>query len=177
MAREHLSYSANEGVFRWKTKRRGVRQGSVAGCNCNGYVIIIFLGVRIYAHRLAWLYEHGEWPRLEIDHINNVKNDNRISNLRLATSTQNKLNRPLQKSNKSGHRGVFWRKQSAKWVAIGTINKKIKHLGSFKNIEDAINAYERFSEENHGQFAAKYGASKDELSMVARNSTNGGIRT
>ena len=94
--KEHLSYDYATGVFiNLRNKPgRGGGIGSVAGnSNVNGYVYIKVMGKRYMAHRLAWLYHYGEWPVNEIDHINNIKDDNRICNLRDVTHSENQQNR------------------------------------------------------------------------------------
>ena len=98
------------------------------------------------AHRLAWLYVHGEWPAEEIDHLNRVRSDNRISNLRLATQAENKQNTSLRRDSTSGHKGVSWHKRDKKWVAEIKLHGKKHYLGYFNNINDAIAA--RKSEES-----------------------------
>ena len=81
-----LSYNTDTGEFRWRVTRRGAaRAGSVAGCvRHDGYVRIAIDGKRYLAHRLAWLYVHGELVP-ELDHANGVRSDNRLDNLRPAT--------------------------------------------------------------------------------------------
>lgn len=92
------------------------------------------------AHRLAWIYVHGDIPNCQIDHINRIKTDNRIINLRLATGSQNTHNAEAHKRSKSGIRGVYWDKSRQKWHAeIMRMNKK-KHLGRFDLLEDARTA-------------------------------------
>ena len=104
---------------------------------------------RIYrAHRLAWLIVYGSFPPDQIDHINGVKHDNRIMNLRAVTHAENSRNRPLYIGNKSGHTGIFYNKRMKKWVAqIGGTDKRV-NLGSFENKEDAIEA-RRIAEINY----------------------------
>jgi hypothetical protein len=123
------------------------------GVSRSGYVEIR-LDRRLYrAHRLAWLHVHGAWPVHEIDHINGEKADNRIANLRDATSGQNKANQTrLRADNTSGHRGVSWSKANRKWFA------KIKHagrqklLGYFDSKEAAVEAYELAAASRFGEF-------------------------
>ena len=92
------------------------------------------------AHRLAYLYVYGEMPEGKLDHKDQDKTNNAISNLRPATNSQNGLNRGLPANNKSGHKGVHWSQNAQKWVAYIKIDRKRRHLGCFDNIEDAISA-------------------------------------
>jgi len=89
---------------------------------------------------------------IEIDHINMVKDDNRISNLRECTRSQNNANRLTCKSNKSGAKGVCRHKQTGKWMAKMTKDNKSIHLGLFENIEDAAQAYAEAAKKYHGEF-------------------------
>ena len=139
--RELLEYFPETGIFRWRVSRQRVRVGSIAGClNGDGYLTIMVDGKKHRAHRLAWLYVHGTWPKDQIDHINRDRADNRIENLREATPTENNRNQNKRYDNTSGHVGVSWSKAAQKWVAqIRHLGKKI-HLGFFTEKEDAIAA-------------------------------------
>lgn len=90
------------------------------------------------AHRLAWLWVHGELPEHEIDHKNQIRSDNRIGNLRSATSKQNKENAPKRSSNTSGHKGVHWDKTRDKWMAFVVHHRKFHNLGRFEDLGRAI---------------------------------------
>ena len=92
------------------------------------------------AHRIAWAVFYGSWPSDQIDHINGVKDDNRISNLRDVTHAENNKNKSMQSNNTSGVNGVRWNKADRKWRAFITVEKKFKYLGGFQEIEDAIAA-------------------------------------
>lgn len=139
--KETLNYDPETGIFTWKETRRGLRIGDVAGCIAKHGYIVIRVDKRLYtAHRLAWLYVYGEWPSKNIDHINRNRSDNRISNLRSASQSENCQNTSLRSDNKSGHAGVYWCKNSQKWRAyIGVDGKRIS-LGYFHEKDDAIAA-------------------------------------
>lgn len=95
---------------------------------------------RVMAHRLAWFYTYGRWPTQDIDHINEVKNDNRFCNLREATRAQNMQNVRKHKHNTSGLKGVCWHSQRKRWRAFIFLDRKQKHLGLFDTKEDAYAA-------------------------------------
>ncbi|HEX9613648.1 MAG TPA: HNH endonuclease [Candidatus Bathyarchaeia archaeon] len=103
--------------------------------------------------RIAWVLHHEDWPPdgYWIDHINGIKADNRIVNLRLATPTQNQQN----KAGFGAHsKGVTWRdRQSKPWQAKIRVNGQRVHLGSFATKEEASNAYREAALKYHGEFA------------------------
>lgn len=80
--------------------------------NSLGYVQIKISGKLYHAHRLAWLYVYGYMPEKEIDHINRIRDDNRIANLREATSQLNSLNTGIYKNNTSGSKGIYYNKRA-----------------------------------------------------------------
>jgi hypothetical protein len=147
-----LHYDAETGVFTWLSKPcRRIRVGDVASnARWDGYVRVGVLGKRYLAHRLAWLYVYGEWPKQDIDHINCNPGDNSIANLRECTNSQNQMNAPIKSSNKSGFKGVVFTK--GKWQANGCIEGKTKYLGRFADPAVASKAYEDFSRVIHGEF-------------------------
>lgn len=139
--KELLDYDQDTGVFRWRVNRNGlIRAGSIAGGKSavykeNGrvyYRLQIKISCKLHlAHRLAWLYVHGEWPESQIDHINGNPLDNRIANLRQATPKQNSENRRLNANNTSGYRGVNWYARGKKWCAhLQHANQQV-HIGYF----------------------------------------------
>lgn len=140
--KELLHYDPETGVFTWAVSRSGVRIGDVAGClKRNGYRYIGVDGRDYLAHRLAWLYMTGLWPADQIDHINGVKDDNRLVNLREATHLQNHQNRALDVKNTSGFLGVSWHRVTEKWRAYISVGGQQKHLGLFTRPEDAYAAH------------------------------------
>lgn len=138
--RENLSYDANTGVITWLSSVGSVRVNSEAG-NTNkatGYVIIGCLGRYMKAHRLAWFLYYGIEPEDQIDHINGIRVDNRITNLRVATHQENMKNQRKPVNNKSSIVGVSWHKPTHRWqVSINTNNKR-KHLGYFGDFFEAV---------------------------------------
>ena len=141
--RELLTYDHETGVFTNLTARGGICVGRKTGrVDSRGYLQICLDGRRHLAHRLAWLYVTGQWPANEIDHINNVRLDNRLSNLREADRSINMQNiRNPRLGNTSGCLGVSYHKITAKWVAQIQAKGKKKHLGVFNTIEEAANVY------------------------------------
>lgn len=140
VARERLSYEPESGVLTWI---EGRRRGHVAGCHDNyGYIVVRLLGKNYKAHRLIWLIVHGEWPAAEVDHANNVRDDNRLANLRLVTSSGNGQNQALMSGRgTSRFLGVCWSTKARKWQAQIKINRKVIFLGHYAEEVDAANAY------------------------------------
>ena len=164
LLKEKLHYDKDTGVFTWLDVKAnaGKMRGKVAGCLLTtGYSTIGFTlpkanSRRFLAHRLAWLYEHGEFPKGSLDHINHVKTDNRIKNLRIATQKENIRNMSMSSRNTTGHTGVCFHKHANKYVAHVRVDYKKIHLGTFENIEDAAKAAREGREHygfhvNHGQ--------------------------
>ena len=151
-----LRYEPETGHFRWCEAGRGVRVGSVAGSKtCYGYWQIK-LNHRIYlAHRLAWFIATGEWSSKEIDHINGIRTDNRISNLREVNRSENMQNLGAAHSdNKTcGLLGVTWNKQHKRWQSKLQANKRIHHVGYFDTAEEAHQAYLLLKKQLHPTFA------------------------
>lgn len=153
--RELLDYDAATGAFVWKVHlgRRYVKGMTAGGLNGHGYWLIRVDGRRYGAHRLAWLYVHGEWPSSFIDHRNCVRSDNRIENLRLADRVQNNANRGQSRS-KSGLKGVWFVPNRARqWRAGIGLGDRTIHLGSFHTAKEAHAAYCQRARELFGEFA------------------------
>lgn len=148
--REILKYNDDTGEFFWvQPSGPRVKVGSFAGYNCGGYIRIGIDRRPYLAHRLAWLYVYGEWPAGEIDHVNRVKSDNRIANLRALSHAENNQNKARQKNNTSGKKGVSWNKNRGRWHVRIMLNGESRHVGYFEKIEAADAAYKNIAKEIH----------------------------
>jgi hypothetical protein len=150
----YLSYCPNTGDFRWKRANSNrVRIGAIAGTiSDQGYRIICIERKDYRAHRLAWLLHYGQWPDGELDHVNCVRDDNRISNLRRATRSQNVHNTRIRRNNTSGVKGVSFQKLTGKWVASITVHNRTIKIGSYDSIADGRAAYEAAARMHFGEF-------------------------
>lgn len=135
--RELLHYDPETGIFIWRVNRaRRQTAGKVAGSFASqGYWIIGVEGINYKAHRLAWLYVYGEWPKDQIDHLNGIKDDNRISNLRDVDNVINSHNKRIAMATARNELlGVS--RRNGKWYS------QIKaFLGYFDTPEEAHEAY------------------------------------
>ncbi len=141
---ELLNYSPDTGVFTRRVRTsQGNRAGDVAGGPHNaGYWNISVDGRRYLAHRLAWLYVHGEWPPSEIDHIDGNRNNNQIANLRIASRSLNQQNRTRPtKHNQLGVLGVYYSKRRGRFVASLRNEGRNVHVGEFATAAEAHDAY------------------------------------
>ena len=137
--KELLHYDPDTGVFIWLINHDRWL-GKVAGCADNRYRRIKIKGKKYRAHRVAWLYITGEWPKDQIDHINGNGHDNRFVNLREATYRENTRNKAIFRSNTSGHHGVERSANGQKWRASISFDGRRRHLGLFSDKNDAIKA-------------------------------------
>lgn len=139
-----FEYHAESGVFMRRKSHGACLAGVPAGAiNKKGYRQISVNNKLYYAHRLVWLVETGEFPIGVLDHINRIKDDNRIANLREVSHKQNMENTGTYAHNTSGYKGVFWDLQAKKWQARVNHNGKQIFAGRFDNVYDAHQAYIR----------------------------------
>lgn len=151
-----LSYDPETGVFKWLKRPRQRACSEVAGTiNPDGYRQI-GLGQDVYkAHRLAWFYMKGRWPRKDIDHINGNRADNRWCNLRNADKQTNQANSKRRSTNTTGYKGVmvFGDNRQKKFCARITVNYQSIWLGNFYTAEEAHAAYVAGARRYFGEFA------------------------
>lgn len=140
--KERLDYDPDTGIFMWLVQRGRVKIGAVAGYgDGDGYLQIKIDGKHCRAHRLAWLYMTGEWPKAGVDHVNGIRDDNRFCNLREATCAENLQNAGLLHRNTSGFIGVDLDQRRNKWRAKISADGRRKYLGYFTSPEAAYAAY------------------------------------
>jgi HNH endonuclease len=153
MLRQLIRYEPQTGRYFWKPRPRDMFQTTrqfkcwnkryanaetlKTGTGPTGYYAVTILDVRYYAHRVVWLYHKGKWPSMDIDHINGIRTDNRIENLRDVSTADNGRNLYLARNNTSGAIGVYWRPKKKKWEATIRIDGKLKFLGLFTEKEAA----------------------------------------
>ena len=139
---EHLEYVRSTGLLLQKKPRSKISVGSIAGSvTPYGYRYIQLAGKKYAAHRLVWLIEHGSFPKLFIDHIDGNKLNNKIENLREATSKQNNENKGVPKNSKTGVRGVSYNRKLKKYVAQIQHNGVGHYLGIHDTLDGAREAY------------------------------------
>lgn len=141
LVRELVNYDPETGVFTLRSSPKAHCVGNILGAvDAKGYVRFNIQKISVAAHRVAWVHQYGYWPRDQIEHVNGVRSDNRIANLRECTNAENRQNIKREGYGVSGHVGVH-RGYGGKWVAsIGLAGKRV-YLGIYDNVDDAIAAY------------------------------------
>lgn len=146
-----LWYCPDTGTF-IRLNNNGTRPpaGTINSC---GYVRIILNKKSYLAHRLAWLYTYGVFPTYEVDHINGVRADNRLSNLRDVTKLENSRNRTrANKNNRYGLLGVTPYRN--RWMAQLAQGTGSRYLGLFDTPEEAAQAYVAAKQTPEGGYLA-----------------------
>lgn len=151
-------YDKDSGHLIWREPLHSTSRpplGERAGCvkKCCGYRDIKIDGKPYKAHRLVWMYHFGEWPRGELDHVNLVKDDNRIENLRLATRSQNCANKRGLVGLKGVHLRYVRSDGSRRWVGMIKVSGRQRFLGYFDCPAAAACAYQIAADEEFGPFA------------------------
>jgi len=155
-----LIYNPETGEFFWKkTNSNRCKAGSKAGTlGLDGYSVVTIKRKRLRAHRLAWLFHTGSWPEKHIDHINGIKTDNRISNLRQVTGTENQGNRRKASSYLGGktasiHKGVY-KAKNGKWRSYIRYKTENIYVGTFITEMEAKKAYDLKAIELFGDYSS-----------------------
>lgn len=149
--KENLHYDPHTGFFYRRVKDSINIDYStippVGSKRTKGYVYISVLGGCFRAHRLAWLYVYGRLPDDQIDHINCIRDDNRISNLRESTNRANSTNKLTHKNGKLV--GCHYHKGHKKWQSQAYVGDRNRHIGYFETKEEAHEAYKRYIQEHN----------------------------
>lgn len=143
-------------VMRWNKRYAGKDAGCV---DERGYLRVVILvngrKQKIRGHTLAWFIVHGAVPSGEIDHINGVRSDNRIANLRQVSRSENQRNKGLQKNSSTGYVGVTRSRGRDKWEAYGRDGDRRIYLGLFDSPEAAAVVAKGFRDERG--YSARHG--------------------
>lgn len=139
-----------QGTLTWRNPSgRRVKAGSLAGTSDGqGYLRVSVDKKKYRVHQLIWLAAHGVF--VPVDHNNEVRDDNRIANLRAASKMENMCNRGKNANNKSGYKGVCYHR--GKYVAYICTHGKRQYLGRFVTATDAHAAYCAAAAIQHGAF-------------------------
>jgi Demerecviridae HNH endonuclease len=151
-----FDYDPETGILRSRVFRANnkAKPGDIVGTNVSGYIQLMLNGKMYRAHRIIWTYMTGEDPGdVWMDHKNLVRDDNRWKNLRLATPSQNGINRKKFINNTSGYKGVSYHKRSKKYVAQIRFQGKSIWIGHYPTAEEAGIIYQAFAQELFGEYA------------------------
>lgn len=152
--KELFTYNKTTGFFKYKISRGRCMHGDIAGSlSTRRYVRIRIDNIDYGAHRLVFMYITGEWPKDQVDHKNQIKDDNRWTNLRDCTPEQNQGNVPLRSNNTSGYKGVCWNKKTEMWISRISHKSKRISLGSFTCKHEAAGHYNNAALKYFGEFA------------------------
>lgn len=154
-ARALFDYEPETGLLRNRERRSSrAPAGAVAGgITPYGYRSVSVDSVRHQAHRVVWLIVHGSWPTADLDHINGVKADNRIANLREASRAENMANRRMSRISKHGAVGVSKVVTGPNYRAQIKAGGRLVHLGVFPTVEEASAAYLAAEASLRGEFS------------------------
>jgi hypothetical protein len=131
----------------WNTRWAG--REAFTSTDGHGYQQGQLLSRRMHAHRVIWAVMTGRWPTGQIDHINGVRNDNRLLNLREVSVSENRKNQRRRLNNTSGVTGVSWAHDKQKWLADIRVDGKQIYIGRFDDFEDAV-AARKAAEKTYG---------------------------
>lgn len=147
-----FTYDPETGVLRWKVDRWRAKAGQVAGCHCRyGYLVVRVFRRTTKVHRIAWELHFGEPAPAVIDHVNGVRDDNRIVNLRACTHSQNLANK-AHRTDRSLLPGVKRAHKGPGYTATVSCNRRAYYLGTYETQEAAHAAYVTKRRELFGEF-------------------------
>lgn len=154
---EYLKYDPATGILTWikKPSKKTVLNSRAGSETANGYRTLFFQGKKYQEHHVVWCIVHGQFPTLQIDHIDQNRSNNRISNLREVTQSENSRNRARARFTRLDEVGIWYCRRRRKYVAEITLNGKKVYQKTFDDIDDAISqrkakALQLGFHENHG---------------------------
>lgn len=147
-------FTYSDGKLWWKVSPAyRIKVGTEAGTvRKNGYRVVAYKGNRCRVHHLVYFMFTGVYPN-QIDHVNTVRDDNRIENLREATGSENQWNRKIGTNNKTGFKNVKWVERIKRYMVSINSNNKCMRIGAFTNLELACLAATEARNLYHGKFA------------------------
>ena len=149
--KELLIYNEHTGQFIRRVTSYNQLAGTIAGSIRNGYIRIQIYKKRYQAHRLAFLYMTGRWPDNQVDHRDMNPANNRWSNLREASTSQNSMNKKKMSCSSQPYKGI--RRQGRRFAAEIKVEGKRIYLGTFATEIEASECYQRAATEHFGEFA------------------------
>lgn len=155
-ARDCCMFNSNSQPREWSAKvwnSKFAGKPAFAHVSPDGYRRGRIFNSPYLAHRIAWAIHYGEWPDADIDHINMIRSDNRIENLRLATRSHNMMNTKAHSDNYSGSKGVHYEKKTGRYMSRIMKDGVTHRLGRFNCVTAAHLAYVRASIKIHGGFS------------------------
>lgn len=150
-AKALLSYNQETGELHWRVRvSASIQAGTKAGClHRDGYEVVKVRGRMYQSHRLAWLIARGAWPLECLDHINGVRSDNRMANLRECSHFQNMQNIGKATGRSSRFIGVTFHAGHRRWSARVSFRGVRRNIGYFETEEEAFKAYCAAKESAH----------------------------
>lgn len=156
LVKEYLDYDETTGHLTWvkKSSKKTMLNSRAGSLHKSGYRQIYFMGKTYPEHRIIWLWVYGKMPTHEVDHINHIRDDNRLCNLREVTHAENSRNRTRQRT-RIDEAGIWYCRKRKRYIAEITFNQKKVFQRSFVNIDEAISQrkaklIELGFHENHG---------------------------
>ena len=151
--RDAFDLDADTGMLRWKIAHQKVRVGQAAGSvNGNGYLQVQIDRQVLQVHRVVFALAYDWLPEM-VDHVDGDPLNNRPSNLRAATRSENQRNRKTNANSAVGVKGVCWDSRSRKWRVRVQFAGKQQHIGLFADLNDADRAARAARGKFHGEFA------------------------
>lgn len=150
-----LKYNPNTGDWIWlitKNNNSALKNQKAGTINSVGYRVICIDKKFYLSSRLAWFYMTGKWPLKQMDHKDTNRSNDIWDNLRLATNGQNTCNQKIRIDNKTGTKGVFFRKDTKKYSVRVTIDNKKINLGCYNTLEEARAVRQKAANNFHGEF-------------------------